>query len=233
LQQQSTSRSAVTHRDMSQPGAINALFDREAISRVVLQWGLYRDGGRWDCLRALYAPDALMCTTWFRGSAEEFVRLSIVAAAKGAHVQHFVGTPSISLNGDRAIAETRMTILVRAMVADTEVDVTCFGSFHDWLVRLDAEWRILKRVPVYEKDRIDAVDPKRDIRLDPVALSRFAEGYRHLAYVQSLIGENLPRGLPTHGSEEEKALHAESIACLSGGESRAPDAGKLALEVGP
>ncbi len=220
LPQQSTSRSAVVHRDMLQPGTINALFDREAISRVVLQWGLYRDGGRWDCLRALYAPDALMCTTWFRGSAEEFVRLSIVAAAKGAHVQHFVGTPSISLNGDRAIAETRMTILVRAMVADTEVDVTCFGSFHE-------------RVPVYEKDRIDAVDPKRDIRLDPVALSRFAEGYRHLAYVQSLIGENLPRGLPTHGSEEEKALHAESIAWLSGGESRAPDAGKLALEVGP
>ncbi len=218
---------------MSQPGAINALFDREAISRVVSEWGLYRDGGRWDRLRALYAPDALMCTTWFRGSAEEFVRLSIVAAAKGARVQHFVGTPSISLKGDRAIAETRMTILVRTMVAGTEVDVTCVGRFHDWFVYLDAEWRIQKRVPVYEKDRIDAVDPKQDIRLDPIALAQFAEGYRHLAYVQSLVGENLPQGLPTAGSEEERALHAESFAWLSAGEPRTADTGKLALEVGP
>jgi hypothetical protein len=221
-------------RETAYLGAIKALFDREAISRVILEWGLYRDGSRWDSLLELYAPDALMYTTWFCGRAEEFVRLSTIAAAKGARVQHFVGTPLISLNGDRAIAETRMTILVRAMVADTEVDVTCFGSFHDWLVRLDTEWRILKRIPVYEKDRIDAVDPKREIGLDPIALARFAEGYRHLAYVQSLVGENLPQGLPTRGSVEEKALYAESLAWLGGGGgSRTFDAGKLAVEVGP
>src|SRR5476651_192569 len=106
---------------------VQDLIDRAAITRAVNDWGLWRDTGRWERLRALYAPDATMHTTWFAGPANEFVDRSIEKARTGARSQHFIGAASIDINGDRAIAETRMILLVRAKVGDAAVDVTCYG----------------------------------------------------------------------------------------------------------
>ncbi len=197
------------------------LIDRAAITRVVNDWGLCRDAGRWDRLRALYTPDATMHTTWFAGPANEFVDRSIEAARKGARAQHFIGAASIDLNGARAIAETRMILLVRGKVGDAVVDVTCYGRFYDRFVRHGGEWRIARRVPIYEKDRLDPVDPAGPIQLDPQALARFAEGYRHLAYVQSLAGAELTPGLPTPNSDAEARLYVEGAAWLNQPDSQA------------
>ena len=191
------------------------LIDRAAITRVVNDWGLWRDTGRWDRLRAVYAPGATMHTTWFAGPADEFVDRSIEAMRKGARAQHFIGAATIDINGDRAIAETRMILLVRGKVGDATVDVTCFGRFYDRFIRQEGKWRIARRVPIYEKDRLDPVDPTHPIQLDPAALARFAEGYRHLAYVQSLAGAALTPGLPTPNSEEEARLYVEGTAWLN------------------
>ena len=182
------------------------LMDRAAITRAVNDWGLWRDTGRWDRLRAAYAPGATMHTTWFAGPADEFVDRSIEAARKGARAQHFIGAATIDINGDRAIVETRMILLVRGNVGEAAVDVTCFGRFYDRFVRCEDAWRIARRVPIYEKDRMDPVDPTRPIQLDHAALARFAEGYRHLAYVQSLAGAALTPRLPTPDTEAEARL---------------------------
>jgi hypothetical protein len=198
------------------PGQVMDLIDRAAITRAVNDWGLWRDTGRWDRLRSLYTPGATMHTTWFAGQASEFIERSIMAAAGGAKVQHFIGATSIDRNGDRAIAETRMILLVRAKVADVPVDVTCYGRFYDRFVRYTDGWRIERRVPIYEKDRLDPVEPYRTVSLEPSVLAQFAEGYRHLAYVQSLNGATLTPGLPTAGSDEEARLCAEGSAWLEG-----------------
>ena len=50
--------------------------DVVAIANLLQAWGLYRDTGRWDDLRSLYAPDAWMRTTWFEGPASDFVTAS-------------------------------------------------------------------------------------------------------------------------------------------------------------
>jgi hypothetical protein len=55
-----------------------------------------------------------MHTTWFVGSADQFVDRSKEAANKGGVAQHFVGSTSIDLKRNRAIAETRMMLLLRA-----------------------------------------------------------------------------------------------------------------------
>ena len=199
------------------PPFITEWIDRSAITRVVNDWGLCRDAGRWDRLRALYAPDAEMLTTWFAGPASEFVDRSILAAQRGGKVQHFIGAASVEVNGSRAIAETRMILMVRADVRDVEVDVTCFGRFYDRFVRQGNEWRISRRVPVYERDRINPVDPNATVPLDRASLTSFAEGYRHLAYVQMLGGATLTPGLPTAGSEEESRLCAEGATWLRDG----------------
>jgi hypothetical protein len=201
--------------DRPMPDPLAELIDRAEITRLVNDWGLFRDTGRWDRLRALFAPGATMHTTWFAGPAEEFVERSIAAAARGARAQHFIGAATIELAGDRAIAETRMILMLRATVADIPVDVTCYGRFYDQLARTAAGWRIAKRVPIYEKDRLDPLEPGRIVPLDTAVLAGFAEGYRHLAYVQSLGGATLTPGLPTPNSPEESALHAEGTAWLA------------------
>ena len=191
---------------MNQPDALAELLDRAAITRVVNDWGLFRDTGRWDQLRACFTADATMHTTWFVGGAEEFVRRSIEAAARGARAQHFIGASSMTLAGDRAVAETRMILMVRAKIGDAPVDVTCYGRFHDRFLRTEDGWQIHIRVPVYEKDRLDPLEPGRAVALDAAKLAGYAEGYRHLAYVQSLGGAVLSPGLPTPNSPEETEL---------------------------
>jgi hypothetical protein len=48
------------------------------------------------------------------------------------------------------------------------------------------------RQPIYEKDRLDPVDPAANLVLDQTLLARFPEGYRHLAYLQSKIARERP-----------------------------------------
>jgi hypothetical protein len=201
--------------DRPLPDPMQDLLDRAAITRAVNDWGLFRDTGRWEALRTLFTPDATMHTTWFVGSADEFVERSIAAAARGAWAQHFIGAATIEIAGDRAIAETRMILMLRAKVADIPVDVTCYGRFHDRFVRIDGNWRIQERVPIYDKDRLEPLEPGRAVPMDPDVLAGFAEGFRHLAYVQSLGGATLSPGLPTRNSPEEARLLAAGTAWLA------------------
>jgi len=190
------------------------VIDRDAITQIVLAWGYCRDGRQWDRLRALYAPDAIMWTTWFAGAAEDFVRRS--AEAKGALVNHLIGPPIVTVRGDRAVAISRAVIMVRAAIDGIEVDITCYGHFHDWFVRLVHGWRILRRTPVYEKDRIDPVDRAATLAIDANRLSQFPAAFRHLAYVQALAGQTLNPEIPTSNSERERIFISESERWLSG-----------------
>ena len=181
---------------------------------MVQDWGLARDDGRWDQLRACYTPDAVMHTTWFVGAAAEFVERSTAAARSGALVQHFIGAATIALRSNKAVAETRMILLVRGHLDGVEVDVTCWGRFHDRFVKRDGQWRIQKRVPVYEKDRLDAVNPAGRLTLDGEALAAQPYGCRHLVYLQSRGGATIMPDLPVPGSPALARLEAESAAWL-------------------
>ena len=89
-----------------------------------------------------------------------------------------------------------MTINQRAPVEGILVDVVCFGRFYDFLEKRDGCWGIVRRQPIYEKDRLDPVDPAAVLHLDPELLSRFPEGYRHLGYLQTKNGFTVRIDLP-------------------------------------
>ena len=59
-----------------------------------------------------------------------------------------------------------MTISQRAPVHDVVCDVVCTGRFYDFLEKRQGKWGIVRRQPIYEKDRLDPVDPAAVIRLD-------------------------------------------------------------------
>lgn len=196
--------------------------DSLAIRALVENWVLWRDAGDWERFAAVWHPGgSWMTATWFQGTGPDFVEASRRGFEAGVNILHFLGGHTSDIAGDRAVAQTRMTINQRAEVHGAEVDVVCFGRFHDFLARHDGAWKLVRRQPVYEKDRMDPVDPAARVQLDPELLGRFPVGYRHLAYLQTQLGFTVKDGLPGLTGPAVRALGEEAAAWLAG----SPDSG--------
>jgi hypothetical protein len=154
--------------------------------------------------------------TWWQGGFEEFIEVNVAGFEKGVRILHFLGGSSVDVRGDRAIAQTKMTISQRAPVEGVLCDVVCTGRFYDFLERRDGAWGLVLRQPIYEKDRLDPVAPGTAPRLDPATLERFPEGYRHLAYLQSGIGYDVKRDMPGLTGPEVQQLYSDGAAWLEG-----------------
>jgi len=194
----------------------SALIERLRIREVVENWAVWRDAGEWERFRSVWHPDGRMMATWFQGPAERFIEVSREGWSKGVSILHFLGGSSIDVAGDRAIAQTKMTISQRAEVDAIACDVVCTGRFYDFFEKRGDVWAIVLRQPIYEKDRLDPVDPGASLRLDTKLLDEFPEGYRHLAYVQTRIGFAVKRDMPTLQGPEVQRLYARGAAWLAG-----------------
>lgn len=62
-------------------------------------------------------------------------------------------------------------------------DVVCTGRFYDFLERREGKWGMCLRQPIYEKDRMDPIEPGASVSLESDLLEQFPVGYRHLAYL--------------------------------------------------
>jgi len=191
--------------------------DRHLISELVQNWAVWRDAGDWDRFATLWHDDGTMMATWFQGPAADFIRVSREGFERGVRILHFLGGTSIDLAGARAIAQTKMTISQRASVDGVECDVVCTGRFYDFLEKRDGRWGIVLRQPIYEKDRLDPVDPGARLELDQALLARFPDGYRHLAYAQTGIGYDVKTDMPGLTGPEVERLYERGAAWLAGG----------------
>jgi hypothetical protein len=157
-----------------------------------------------------------MWATWFQGSYEDFIAVSQQGYDKGARIHHMLGGSTIDVAGERAIADTKLSIAQRAPIDGVLCDVTCWGRAYDFLQKRDGRWGIVLRRHIYEKDRIDPVDPAAKLSLDPALLARFPEGYRHLAYLQTRVGYTVKNDLPGLEGPALDALYAQGAAWLAG-----------------
>ena len=192
--------------------------DRDQIRRLIEDWVIWRDTGDWDRFLTLWHPEGRMMATWFQGTAAEFAAISRAGFERGVRILHVLGGTSVDIEGDRAIAQTRMAIHQRADVDDVACDVVCTGRFYDFLERRDARWGLVLRQPIYEKDRLDPIDPAVHLALDRQLLQRFPEGYRHLAYLQTRIGYDVKPDMPGITGPELEALYRRGARWLAGGE---------------
>lgn len=191
--------------------------DRQAIRRLVEDWALWRDAGDWERFATVWHPDdGWMSATWFQGPASEFVAASRAGFERGVSILHFLGGHTADVHGDRAVAQTKMTINQRAPVDGVEVDVVCTGRFYDFLARSEGRWTIVRRQPVYEKDRLDVVDPAATLRLDPELLGRFPAGYRHLGYLQTKAGFRVKTDMPGLIGPAVERLYGQGARWLAG-----------------
>jgi hypothetical protein len=132
------------------------------------------------------------------------------------NILHFLGGSTVELAGERATAQTKMTISQRAKVHGVECDVVCTGRFYDFLERRDGRWGIVLRQPIYEKDRLDPVAPSETVTLDPELLGRFPIGYRHLAYLQTGLGYEVRPDMPGLIGPEVERLYRRGAGWLAG-----------------
>jgi hypothetical protein len=190
--------------------------ERQAIRELIENWALWRDAGDWARFRTVWHDDGRMMATWFQGSADEFIRVTKEGWERGVSILHFLGGSSIEINGVRAIAQTKMTISQRGEVDGVLCDVVCTGRFYDFLEQRGGRWGMGLRQPIYEKDRLDPVDPAAHLVLDRALLERFPPGYRHLAYIQSRIGYKVKPDMPGLKGPEVEALYAHGRAWLAG-----------------
>jgi hypothetical protein len=197
--------------------------DRAAIVEVVQNWALWRDAGDWERFRSVWHEDGWMTATWFQGPAEKFIEVSRAGFDKGVSILHFLGGSSVDVEGRRAVAQTKMTISQRGDVDRVTVDVVCTGRFFDFFEKRAGRWKIVRRQPIYEKDRMDPVDPAETLKLDPDLLGSFPEGYRHLAYLQTKLGFRIKGDLPQLKGPEVERLYAHGKAWLAGAPSPFPD----------
>ena len=190
--------------------------DRQDIRALIENWAVWRDAGDWERFRTVWHDDGVMMATWFQGPAAEFIRVTREGWAKGVSILHFLGGTSIDLAGDRAIAQTKMTISQRGSVEGVLCDVVCTGRFYDFIERRQGRWGVVLRQPIYEKDRVDPVDPAARLALDQAKLAEFPAGYRHLAYIQTQIGYTVKRDMPQLTGAEVDALYMRGAAWLRG-----------------
>jgi hypothetical protein len=189
--------------------------DKLAIRETVENWVLWRDAGDWERFATVWHPEGWMTATWFQGPAQKFIEVSHEGFDKGVNILHFLGGWTCEIVGERAISQTKMTINQRAPVDGVLVDVVCTGRFYDFFEKRGGRWGIVRRQPIYEKDRLDPVDPSATLKLDAEMLARFPEGYRHLAYLQSKNGFEVKTDLPGLRGPEVEKLYAEGKAWLA------------------
>jgi hypothetical protein len=186
---------------------LEVLLEKQRIREVVENWVIWRDSGQWEKFKTVWHSDGVMMATWFQGPFEEFIKVSIDGWNKGVSILHFLGGCSVDVNNNRAIAQTKMTITQRGPVDGVICDVVCTGRFYDFMEKRDGRWGVVLRQPIYEKDRINPLDPAAKLVLDQDLLQKFPEGYRHLAYIQTKLGFTVKSDMPQLKGPAVEALY--------------------------
>lgn len=193
------------------------LLDQLELRQLIDNWAIWRDAGFWEKFRTVWHDDGRMMATWTQGTADEFIEMNKQGWAKGVSILHFLGGHTAEIVDNRAITQTKMTISQRGEVHGIMCDVVCTGRFYDFLEKRDSKWGMCLRQPIYEKDRMDPLEPGRTVPLESDLLEQFPIGYRHLAYLQIKVGYPVKKDMPGLKGELVDSLYATGGTWLAGG----------------
>lgn len=192
--------------------------DAERIRALIQDWGFARDQGHWDDLLAIFHSGGEIAVSWFRGPYPDFVGHCRRNYGRGSEAKHLLWPARVRLNGARATAETNVAILVRQTIEAVAVDLTSYGRFLDRIERRGGDWRIVERATVYEKDRLDPVEPSAafDALLAKSDAAKYPAPYRYMAYRVHAAGRTLAEPVHYDGRAETGALKARYAEWLAG-----------------
>jgi hypothetical protein len=194
--------------------------DKAAVAELIQAWGVYRDQGKWRELRTTFTPAGFISISWFCGPFEQFVeRCQASFAAGNSWSRHHLFAPTITLDGDRAVAETPVIIRVRQKIGRVEVDLTSCSRFLDRMECYAAGWLIAERAAIYERDRLDPVEPSPafDELFKSANTAQYPEQYRYMAFrLAHTEGRSLAAVIYRDGGAETADLYARFSGWLAG-----------------
>ena len=133
------------------------------------------------------------------------------------HSKHWFGNMRTEVQGNRAIQETDVQVLIRAYIDGVLFDNTSWARFYDRFEKRDGAWKILQMTCIYEKDRLDPVVPGTAPAgfYEGVPLKGEAAASAYLAFRLAKVGrKSIPMVFAR--SAEERALKDEGQRWLAG-----------------
>jgi len=132
------------------PEELRALLDREKIRDCIARLARGEDRRDAGLIRASYWPDATTDFGIFAGSFSQYLAWVVPGSPAIRVTQHVLGQSVIELKGGSAAAETHVASYHRINMGAEERDVTIGGRYLDKLEKRDTEWRIVRRVMLYD-----------------------------------------------------------------------------------
>lgn len=191
------------------------LADRAAVTDLVQTERAARDQAQWDRLAACYHPGSTVSISWIETSGADFVAASKAAFAAGIRHLHRMSPSIVTLNGDRALAETGCVILLPGVIGGAPVTVTADARL---FVRAEKRgvWRISRLAALYLADAW-AFEPGVIPQIDRDRLASYRAPYRHLSYLLHESGKQARPELPGLDRPDLcEALYRGEGAWLSG-----------------
>lgn len=200
---------------MNNDTEIDQMLNEHKIHNLLIRWGHARDTEDWSTLAECFHDDATIHLSWISGSASDFIAASQAMSKNrkpGSHVKHVISGPWIRVNRNRAFARCHSHILIRLKLVGYEFDIQSWLQFYDLLEFKNDSWGIVKRTAVYEKDRLDFVNPieNSDNLFSDIDLSAFPESVKFLCYMIQKSGGAPSTDIITVYSDEERLLKEES-----------------------
>jgi len=122
--------------------------DELAVRNVVARVALCADGPDVDAYDDLFTPDAVwdMPCAPRRGHAEiragSEERRAAGQIGPGSNTRHVVGTVAVTVDGDRAVADSYWQFFVDTASTPR---LQLMGTYYDELVRVGPDWKLAKR----------------------------------------------------------------------------------------
>jgi len=186
------------------------LEDRLSIADLMTGW-IHRDLAQWDQLRDLFHADGTIEVTWFEGLASEFIDASVRMGGSDLRTKHFVASPVVTFNGNKAVVETNAIIVGE----NVSLGLGCesHNRFFDLVEKRNGAWKIVKRQSIYDMGIFTF--PCGPVEIDKSVLARYPREYGPLAYLLEKSGFPVKRIFATKGSELEKTMKVDGTAWLA------------------
>ncbi|GAB3459541.1 hypothetical protein GCM10027570_43760 [Streptomonospora sediminis] len=139
-----------------------------------------RDRGWWSSLARCYTPEATIQTSWFDGTAVEYIESSKRVFGHTPS-NHRLGLPVIDVSAPRAIAEVPMTIEMRGTFRGVGADLTAHLRMLHRAEKRDGGWRFAASVAIFEHDTLTPAVPGTAPAPTPDDLEGTRPSYRMLS----------------------------------------------------
>jgi hypothetical protein len=200
---------------------LQAVLDKAEILEVLTIALCARDTPDWDRLVQCFHPDARVTTSWFDGTAREFAVQS-KRMMEGHHPsdtqRHMMANPVVTLKGGRAVVEFYLTLYQGRTLDGYEFDLQTWSVSLNFFQRHEGSWRIMRRMNIYEKERMDPHTPGSvpQSYFDGLDLSRYPQAVKFHCYRNERSSGHAPKNLILKGSPQEAAARKEAEAWLAG-----------------